>query len=131
MHLVINTLCIPEWQKLLHLDWNVVEFLPLECAHHMFLDWMKSIRNNERITLHTAKWICIIVLWQKSIKSISALIKEGQLQSPGMEYYYLSLYVLNWAASLLLVIPQYPRVFVVQVAQQVVGTHFSSYILSD
>lgn len=43
----------------------------------------------------------------------------------------LSLPLCPWGASLLLVIPQYPCVFVVQVAQQVVSTQFSSYILRD
>ena len=63
-----------------------------------------------------------------TIKSISAFFKEGQLQSPSMECFYLSLYVLNWGASLLPDIPQYPCVFAVQVAQQVVELVLISHL---
>ena len=67
----------------------------------MSLDWKKKKTileqsNNDRITLHNAKWMCTIVLSAKcTIKSIPPLIKKGQLQSPSMEYCYLSLSLSN------------------------------------
>ena len=91
--------------------------------------WIKRNQSEIMIGLHCIlQNECALLCYRHklTIKSISPLIMEGQLQSPSMEYCYLSLYVLNWRASLLLDIPQYPRVIAVQVAQQVVASYLSS-----
>ena len=73
--------------------------------------WIKRNQSEIMIGLHCIlQNECALLCYQRklTIKSISPLIMEGQLQSPSMEYCYLSLYVLNWRARLLLDIPSIP-----------------------
>ena len=78
----------------------------------MSLDWTKPIleqSNNDRITLQTAKLMCTIVLSAKLMtKSMSVPIKVGQLQSPSMEYCYLSLNFLNGEPAYYWIPPSIP-----------------------
>lgn len=105
-------------------------FVLLQWAHQMSLDWTRPILEQSyiyRITLqHTAKWMCAVILLAKvTLKIISAMDDQGRPTPVYIEYYYLFLNLLNRELACNWIPLFYDPIFEVQVAQKLVGTHFS------